>query len=110
MTRVYPFLSLGLLAIGCGNVAEDPSQVPADAATSVDGAPDAPAPIKTVRVDTPTTVNAQSISSSPLPLSAGNVVFAVSYWSDRTHQIAISDSSGAITWKSVAWMHAGSRR
>lgn len=95
MTRVCPFFSLALLAIGCGHVLKDPSQVPED------GAPDAPAMIKAVRVDTPTTVSAQRISSSPLPLSAGNVVVAVAYWSDRTHQIAVSDSSGAITWKSV---------
>jgi hypothetical protein len=101
MTGVRPFFSLALLAIGCGDVINNPSHVPDDALTSMDGAPDAPVRIKTVRVDTPTTVSAQSISSSPLPLSAGNLVIAVPYWSDRTHQVAISDSSGAITWKSV---------
>src|SRR5262245_46009247 len=95
MTRVCPFLPVALLAIGCGDVVKDTSQVPTD------GASDAPAVIKTVRVDTPASVNAQKISSSPLPLSAGNVAIAVTYWSDRTHQIAVSDSSGAMTWKSV---------
>jgi hypothetical protein len=102
MIRACPLFSLALLATGCGHVLKDPSQVPEDAVTPVDGAPDAPVMIKTVRVDTPTTVNAQRISSSPLPLSAGNVVIAVAYWSDRTHQIAVTDSSGAITWKSIA--------
>jgi hypothetical protein len=92
--------SLALLAIGCGEVLEDPSPAPADAVTSVDSAPDAAVSIKSVRVDTPTTVNAPSISSSRLPLSAGNIVIAVAYWSDRTHLITVSDSSG-MTWKSV---------
>jgi hypothetical protein len=69
---------LALLATGCGRVGIDPSQVPEDAVGSSTDTPlDAPAMIKTVRVDTPTTVNAQSLSSSPLPLTAGNVVIAV---------------------------------
>lgn len=95
---------MALLATGCGRVGIDPSQVPEDAVavdSSIDGAPDAPAMVQTVRVDTPTTVNAQSISSSPLPLSAGNVVVAIPYWNDRTHHVAVSDSSGALTWKSI---------
>ena len=102
MTRICSFFSLALLATGCGRVNPDPSQVPEDAVDSSMDAPlDAPAMIRTVRVDTPTTVNAQSISSSPLPLTAGNVVIAVPYWSDRTHQVAVSDSAGAFTWKSI---------
>ncbi|HSS01386.1 MAG TPA: hypothetical protein VLM79_30210 [Kofleriaceae bacterium] len=102
MTRVCPLFSLALLVIGCGDVVKDPSQVPDGAVTPIDSAPDAPAQIRSVRVDTPPTVGGQSISSSPLPLTAGNTVIAVAYWSDSTHHVAISNSAAAFTWKSIA--------
>jgi hypothetical protein len=95
MTRACSFFSLALLAAGCGRVGIDSSR------DAVDSPLDAPAMIRTVRVDTPATVNAQSISSSPLPLTAGNVVIAIPYWNDRTHQVVVSDSAGAFTWKSI---------
>jgi hypothetical protein len=109
MTRVCLFSSLAMLAVGCGRLGIDPLRVPDGSPdSSMDGALDAPAMIldapamiRGVRVDTPATVNAQTISSSPLPLTAGNVVIAVAYWNDRNHRIAVSDSSGALTWRPV---------
>jgi hypothetical protein len=109
MIRVCLFLSPALLALGCGRVDFERPQVsdgsvdsPIGSSTdgSIDGPIDAAPAIKTVRVDTPATVNAQRISSSPLPLSAGNVVIAIPYWNDRTHRIAVTDST-ALTWKSI---------
>lgn len=114
MTRVCPLLLLAWPAVGCGHVAFDLRPDPDAAVDSsidtsrdgaIDAATDAPADaapmINAVRVDTPATVNAQRISSSPLPLTAGNVVIAVPYWNDRTHSIAVSDQAQALTWKSI---------
>jgi hypothetical protein len=62
---------------------------------------DASTPIKAVRVDTPTTVSAQSIASSPLPLTAGNVVIAIPYWNASSHHVVVTDSSDGSMWKSI---------
>jgi hypothetical protein len=97
MTRICLFPLVTMLAVGCGSVAAVPlPDGSADGSTA-----DAPAAIKAVRVDTPATVNAPSLSSSPLPLTVGNVVIAIAYWSDRSHRVAVTDSTGALIWKSI---------
>lgn len=103
MIRVCLVPSLALVAVGCGSVLNDRNGVPdASVDGSADAAPDASGMVASVRVDTPTSVNAASVSSSPLPLAAGNLVIAIPYWNDRSHHIVMSDSSGAMTWKSTA--------
>src|SRR4051812_19195177 len=104
MTRLGPLPLVTMLAAGCGSVVS--SQLPEDAGSmpSMDGAGaglDAATAIKAVRVDTPTTASAASIFSSPLPLTAGNVVIAIPYWNDSSHHVAVTDSSGDLTWKSI---------